>query len=110
MKICIMYIKRGGSYPHTAGGLNTLTFNKVNASFISKTINELDMTDEKYHYVISTVIYRNDDSKEVDRINEEKIRHKLIKKLWKELKGFSMNKSLNYKNGFIFINSSIKNI
>jgi hypothetical protein len=106
MKICLMFIKKGGGYPLTGGGFHSLTFNKPDAAFITKILNELEMTDDSYHYAISTVITCTDtEVQKMDRASKEKMRLRLMKSLWKELLKFPVNKFLTYNNGYIYISN-----
>lgn len=105
MKISLMFIKKGGGYPLTGGGFHSLIFNKPDTVFITKIINDLDLSDDSYHHMITAVIACPDaETHNMDRISKEKMRVQLMKNLCKELLRMTLNKSIAYENCLIYIN------
>ena len=100
-----MYIKKHGGFPLNGGGLRAIAFKHNDVQFIAKIVNELDMSDENYHYALSAVQHNCDSKYDSKKINETASKRMILMKiLMRELKKITLNKSITYKAGYIYIN------
>lgn len=99
-----MYIKKHGGFPLTGGGLRAIAFKYDDVQFIAKIINELDMSDENYYYALSTVYHHcGHDSDQIMYTDHTAMRIKMMGKLMRELKKIKLNKSITFKNEYIYL-------
>jgi hypothetical protein len=101
LKIGLVYIKKHGGFPFTGGGFQAMTFLKHDIDFISKIVNELDMSNNEYRYALTVISQPYDEDKTIDKIEQYKERAKMIRVLYKKLLNSGINKDIVFDGYYI---------
>jgi len=101
LKIGLVCIKKHGGFPFTGGGFQAMTFLKNDIDFISKIVNELDMSNNEYRYALTVISQPYNDDKTMDKNTKYNERIKMINSLYKKLKANNLNKDMTLDGFYI---------
>ena len=101
LKIGLVCIKKHGGFPFTGCVFQAIIFFKNDIDFISKIVNELDMSDITYRYALTFISKPYVDDKTMDKNTKYNERIKMINSLYKKLKANNLNKDMTLDGFYI---------